>query len=68
MTVGELRKILQYYEDKVEIRFKDPVRGKLWPLEGRVEVEMVWESIYDDYNGRVGEAGKTAMVLVKKDG
>ena len=67
MTVSELRKLLQYYDNNAEVRFRDPVRGKAWPLEAVLETETVWESIHDEYNGLTGQAGHTAVVLVKKD-
>ena len=67
MTVDELRRVLQFYQGKTEVRFRDPVSGKLWPL-GHTEDAMVWVSIHDDYNGRTGEAGHSALVLTKKGG
>ncbi len=67
MTVGELRRILQYYDNNKEVRFREPTRGKLVELSSHVEDHRVWESIWDKYNGETGKAGHDVVVLVQKD-
>lgn len=68
MTVGELRRILQYYDSKQEVRFREPTRGKLVKLGSQVEDHRVWEYLQDEYNGITGQAGHDVVVLTQKDG
>lgn len=66
MTVGELRRILQYSEDDVEVVFKDPVRGHYVQLKN-MEHGAVWQDLETGYEGRMGYTEHRALVLIAKD-